>query len=130
MPEATLPHEAGHEVRDPQIRPFALGMVGLVVALALIFALVYEGFRFLNTHSGSQISTNPMASGEPTMPPAPRLEVHPAAEMQALRDQENQILSTYGWVNKKSGAVRIPIDRAIDLQLQKGFPTRKGGSLP
>jgi len=35
------------------------------------------------------------------------------------------VLSTYGWTDKNAGVVRIPIDRAMELQLERGFPTRK-----
>jgi hypothetical protein len=55
------------------------------------------------------------------------MEDHPAIEIQQLHAQENQALTTYGWVDQKSGVVRIPIDRAMELQLQRGFPTRKEG---
>jgi hypothetical protein len=59
------------------------------------------------------------------MPPVPRIEEHPAIELKDLRTQEDKILSTYGWTDKRSGIVRIPIERAMDLQLQRGFPTRQ-----
>ena len=38
---------------------------------------------------------------------------------------EDRALATYGWANRKEGRVRIPIDRAMELQLERGFPTRK-----
>jgi hypothetical protein len=58
-------------------------------------------------------------------PPAPRVEEHPAVEIQELHAKEDSLLSTYGWTDKMAGVVRIPIDRAIDLELQRGFPVRK-----
>ena len=36
-----------------------------------------------------------------------------------LRTQR-QRLDRYGWVNRKAGVVHIPIDRAIELELQRG----------
>jgi len=65
-----------------------------------------------------------MAVTEPQVPPVPRVEEHPQLELQQLRTQEDQTLSTYGWVDKKEGIVRIPIERAMELQLQRGFPVR------
>ena len=35
-----------------------------------------------------------------------------------------RLLNSYGWVDPKAGVVRIPIDRAMDLLLQKGLPVR------
>ena len=55
--------------------------------------------------------------------PAP----HPrfAEAMKDLLSQENRHLATYGWVDRKAGVIRIPISRALELQLERGFPTRK-----
>ncbi|HEV3263716.1 MAG TPA: hypothetical protein VG013_43175, partial [Gemmataceae bacterium] len=57
--------------------------------------------------------------------PAPRLEVTPAVDLQAVRAAEEKELSTYGWVDQQKGVVRLPIDRAIDLLAQKGLPSRQ-----
>ncbi len=40
------------------------------------------------------------------------------------RDREAAELESYGWIDRKSGIVRIPIDRAMDLLAQRGLPTR------
>ena len=58
-----------------------------------------------------QAPPNPMASESPAFPPAPRIEIAPSIEYQQLRAQEDQILSTYGWVDRKAGTTRIPIDQ-------------------
>jgi len=79
----------------------------------------------LETHPETSAPANPMSAEESQIPPAPRIEEHPAIEIQQLHAQENSILSTYGWTNKKAGVVRIPIERAMELQLKRGFPTRK-----
>jgi hypothetical protein len=39
--------------------------------------------------------------------------------------QWNDELSTYGWVDEQIKLVRIPIERAMELKLKKGFPTAK-----
>jgi hypothetical protein len=38
--------------------------------------------------------------------------------------RDKELLSTYGWVDRPAGVVRIPIDRAIDITLERGFPVR------
>ena len=97
----------------------------MALAVALIGLAGIGMFRYLEAHPGTPALTNPMAAEESQVPPAPRIEEHPAIEIQQLHAQENEILSTYGWVDKKAGVVRIPIDRAMELQLERGFPTRK-----
>jgi hypothetical protein len=41
------------------------------------------------------------------------------------------VLHGYGWVNEAGGVVHIPIERAMELTLQRGLPTRaEGAALP
>jgi hypothetical protein len=44
--------------------------------------------------------------------------------LQDVRKHEDERLTSYGWVDKNAGRVRIPIDRAMDLVLQRGLPFR------
>ncbi len=113
-----------HELTDAPIQPIVLAGGAIALVMALAFALSLGVFRFF---SGHPVVTpyNPMASQAPAFPPAPRIEVAPAIEYQQLRAQEDQMLSTYGWMDRKAGVARIPIDRAIDLLLQRGYPVRK-----
>jgi hypothetical protein len=82
-------------------------------------------FQFLAERPAISATSNPMSTADSQIPPEPRIEEHPAIGMQELNNQEDKILSTYGWTDKKTGVVRIPIDRAMELQLMRGFPTRK-----
>ena len=34
------------------------------------------------------------------------------------------MLGSYGWVDKNAGVVRIPIDAAMKLTLERGLPAR------
>jgi hypothetical protein len=56
----------------------------------------------------------------------PRLQLSPAADMEAFRAREEAELNSYGWVNRTEGVARIPINRAMELLLQKGLPVRAG----
>ena len=47
--------------------------------------------------------------------------MEPFRQLQTLRAQEDHTLSTYAWVDKNAGVVRVPIDRAIDMLAQKGL---------
>jgi hypothetical protein len=124
--EEHLPQTSiGHETRDPAIRPIVLTGAGLALTLVMVGFVVYGIFQYLATHPATSLPSNPMAVFDSQIPPAPRIEAHPAIQIQELRAQEAQTLSTYGWVDKKAGVVRIPIDRAMELQLQRGFPARK-----
>lgn len=124
--EGHLPHSpVGHETRDAGVRPIILTGAGLAVMIAISAFIVYGTFRYLGTHPATGARTNPMSVGGSQIPPGPRIEEHPAITIRQLHAQEDRTLSTYGWTDKKAGVVRIPIDRAMELQLERGFPARK-----
>jgi hypothetical protein len=56
--------------------------------------------------------------------PAPQLEIDERTQLNRIRQDEAETLSTYGWVDQKAGTIRIPIDRAMDLIAQRGLPVR------
>ena len=115
----------GHERRDADIRPIVLTGIGLALTVVVVGLIVYGTFQYLETHPATGVQSNPMAVFDSQIPPAPRIEEHPAIEIQQLHAQEEQTLSTYGWIDKKKRVVRIPLDRAMELQMERGFPTRK-----
>jgi hypothetical protein len=57
-------------------------------------------------------------------PPPPSLLVSEPIVLRAFRQQEDQTLSTYGWIDKSAGIVRLPIERAKALVLERGLPAR------
>ena len=56
--------------------------------------------------------------------PAPQLEIDERTQLNDIRLHEEQTLSTYDWVDKPAGTVHIPIERAMDLIVQRGLPVR------
>jgi hypothetical protein len=59
-----------------------------------------------------------------TTGPQPKLLVNEPLNLKAFREKEHETLTTYGWADKTTGAVRIPIDRAKDLLIERGLPVR------
>ena len=58
------------------------------------------------------------------LPPEPRLQVSAPKDLKQYKAAQEEILNSYGWVDQKAGIVRIPIDRAMDILVQKGLPVR------
>jgi hypothetical protein len=57
----------------------------------------------------------PPALVTPAVPPAPpRLQTDPRAERRSFEAEKRAILDSYGWVDRKAGVARIPIQRAIE----------------
>ncbi len=58
-------------------------------------------------------------------PPEPRLEPNPLVPLRRLRAREDAVLTSYGWVDRSAGVVRIPIERAMHLLVERGLPPAK-----
>jgi hypothetical protein len=56
--------------------------------------------------------------------PQPKLLVNEPANLKTFREHEHEVLTTYGWTDKSAGVVRIPIERAKDLLIERGLPVR------
>ncbi len=44
----------------------------------------------------------------------------PSADLTVTRRRERERLSTYAWIDRQAGVVRIPIDRAMELLVERG----------
>lgn len=110
-----------HEERDVQARPivlFGVSLLGLALVSLLIGGWVLEVFTAQGV-VGPDFIAAPPDSGQF---PEPHLQDAPIAEMQHLRSEAEARLSSYGWVNRPAGVVRMPLDRAMDLLVQRGLP--------
>jgi hypothetical protein len=59
------------------------------------------------------------------IPSGPLLQAEPHTDLQTYCEAQEQQVNTYGWVDKQGGVVRLPVDRAMDLLLERGLPTRQ-----
>jgi hypothetical protein len=118
--------EVHHEDSDVNVRAifgFALGLIVTGIAVHLIVWLL---FQFLNQPAGAgEALSYPLSVGqENRVPPEPRLQTNPRDDLRMLHVHEDELLTTYGWVDKASGVVRIPVDEALKITAQQGLPTR------
>jgi hypothetical protein len=98
----------------------AVGVVAVTVAMLGLFRTLEKKDRASDTLLSPIVAANLART-----PPEPRLEPFPLAPGQKLRAEEDAILTTYGWVDKKAGVARIPIDRAIEILAERGLPPSK-----
>jgi len=114
---------ARYERRDFNTRVisfYALGLVLLCLATAVGIWLFEKGLNRFYAYPGSASWT----SSEKTLPPPPRLQTNAAQELAAMRAQEEAVLRSYGWIDREHGVIRVPIDVAMQLTLQRGLPVR------
>jgi hypothetical protein len=55
-------------------------------------------------------------------PPAPRLQIDPAADLAKFRAEEEQRLQGTYWIDKPKGIVHIPIEQAMRKLARDGIP--------
>jgi hypothetical protein len=124
-PDLSVP-ENRHEHRD--INVFVLGKfaIGLIIVSIFCVGLVAGIFQYLlHREGGPALSrTESPVQDARRLPPEPRLEETPAADLQEMRAAEEKLQTTYGWLDQQAGTVRLPIDRAMDLVVQRGLPAR------
>ncbi|GIW40243.1 MAG: hypothetical protein KatS3mg076_0820 [Candidatus Binatia bacterium] len=112
-----------YETRD--VRP------GALVGLALAFFVLLAGAALFTFELWGALRSRPRVESplaelrKGRLPPEPRLQPEPIRDLEELRRAEDELLGTYGWVDRERGIVRIPVERAMELVLAE-----KGGGPP
>jgi hypothetical protein len=104
-----------------------LAWFGIILAGTTVVCqiLVWGMFGLLEGQAKRDDSPRaPLAAPIGTLAPPPNLLTDEPANLARFRAEEDQLLSTYGWMDKNAGVVRIPIARAKALVLEHGLPVR------
>jgi hypothetical protein len=114
-----------HEKSDLSVGYVGVFFIGLFILIAAGFLVSWGVFDLL---AGWRAETDtpppPLAVTRPNRPPEPRLQVNPTVALEEVRREEEAQLNSYGWVQREAGVVRIPIERAKELLLERGLPVR------
>ena len=109
------PPGAGYEHTDASV--WTIVKFGLWLIVSAVIIHVGLGFMYgmmIERASDVGAPRYPMAATrEQSQPAEPRLQQNPPGDMYRLRLQEEKELYEYGWVNKQTGAVHIPIQDAM-----------------
>lgn len=136
MGKEMLQHENnGYEREDIGAGGILAFLAGLAVAGILIHFILLGMYKYLDAYDRAhQAPPNPLVKESkanlrrPTSQdaeefPQPRLEVDERGQIDDRRMQEEETLHSYGWIDRKAGIVRIPIERAMALVAERGLPT-------
>jgi hypothetical protein len=82
-----------------------LSVIGILGCFALFALLVY--IAYLPRHQGPYV-------GDGIRTPAERL-----AKLEELRSAEQKQSQSYAWIDQSAGLVQLPIDRAMELTVQR-----------
>jgi hypothetical protein len=117
-------HLRGYEPYEQKIRPVVLFALGLAAGTVLVIWLMKVSADALNREAREGAhAIHPLAASS-ELPPEPRLQETPALDLARFRAKEEETLSTYGWVDRQAGVVRIPIERAMEIVAREGLPKR------
>jgi hypothetical protein len=126
--------DATYERTDARIGPVAKFMLWLGVLTILTFVGV--GVMF-STMVNNRVETDepryPLAGVTSGLPPEPagvQLQIEPQLDLERFRGSEEARLETYGWVDEESGIVRLPIEEAMRLTLERGLPASDASAAP
>ena len=119
-------HPVHRETSDVDIRGVVRFVIGLIVAGVVIHVLVWFMYSYFRRESARPVASEyPLAAtAMRRLPPEPRLQTDPRDDLANLRRSEEQLLTSYGWVDRNAGIVHIPIDRAMKLIVERGLPSR------
>jgi len=124
-----------HEESDVRVKPILWFGVWLTVATVAIYFLLWGMFKYFESREAKAETPPPaLADERQPLPPEPRLQLapsqvgqarpdlkeHPLAELKSLKEEEEKLLTTYG-VDERTGAIRIPIQRAKQLVLERNL---------
>jgi hypothetical protein len=112
-----------HEPTDAEAPAVVRVLLALLVVTAVVaFGLVYLTKGLASFERSADPPQAPLAQEPGRVPPEPRLQTQPFADIEHQRAEELRTLSSYGWVDERAGVVRIPIERAKELLLERGLP--------
>ena len=135
---ADIKHLGSERTEGDGLSYKALGWSMAILAIITLFcyALVVGFFKFMQSRAvAGDIPRAPLAAA-PVQPAiadgrmvggpssVPSLLVREPMNLKKFRDEEEHLLTSYGWVDQNTGVVRLPIDRAKALLLERGLPVR------
>jgi hypothetical protein len=134
VPPSAAPgaHE-GADLDVPLIARLAALLTTILVLLVLATAVIFYLYEKQYPHRTSEAA--PVVTVA-ELPPAPRLQATPRADLQDVLAAEETHLEGYAWVDRAHGVARIPIERAmarwVELQgTAATLPTNApGGTMP
>ncbi len=147
MSDETTKHgepNGGYEHEDMHSRTVVIFLASLALICVLVYFFLKGMYGYLDAYDKShQPEQNPLKppaaidTRDTRTPqvaaqvkadfPEPRLESDERTEIRDFRWQEARTLNSYGWVNQQAGVVHIPIERAMELVVERGLPVRPEG---
>lgn len=119
------PGGSANDRSDVDVRFVSGAAIGLIAVVAMTLIGLMGFLSSLERFATRQTAATNEPDAQQT-PPSPRLQADPPIELAAFRNDEQTKLDSYGWTDREHQIARIPIDRAIHLLAERGFPEPAG----
>ena len=110
-----------YETRDADVRGVFRFLVVMGLVLTFTLVLCWGLFRYFSATEAEPNPASPFAETR-QLPSGPQLQVNPREDWLKFHAAQQQALESYAWEDRQAGIVRVPIERAMDLLLEKGVP--------
>lgn len=115
----------GYERRDASIPALLqFGFWLAVIIIVVLVAMKWTFFYFAKTQELGPPASPLATENARLLPPNPRLQAHPRADLENYCQAEQHEINSYGWVDQQDGIARVPVDRAMDIVIERGLPAR------
>lgn len=111
-------NDPGYELRDVNPRLPLYVALGVLILLPLVFLFITGAFA-LRGEIALSTRVEDFFEGVLSEPRTARLQASPDADLARMRAISKEGLNGYGWIDREAGIVRIPIERAMDLYVQR-----------
>lgn len=116
------PTQVGYETRDVNIRGLLALAAVIVCSVAIVFGVCWLLIAWLWS-APSPLESGELATSEVQHSHTePRLQDTPLADYAEYRREQEAAASTYGWIERSDQTLQIPVDRALELYLERGAP--------
>ncbi len=113
-----IPDPKGYESGDLDLAPIVKWMTFLevfVLAMTIVTIPIYLFFLPKTTVGDvTRFAEHPMPEA------TPKIQAQPKIEMKDFRMDEQAKSDGYSWVDKSKGEARIPVDKAMEMVIEKG----------
>ena len=116
-----------HERKDADVISLTMVAAFLLLLIAICFLCVLGLLRFLNNAQNEQRSRRSQLTDRSGEFPRPGLQVHPESDLKKSRASAAEKLNSYGWIDRNTEVAHIPIERAMQLTIERGLPEVGGG---
>jgi|ERR1041385_1247605 hypothetical protein len=117
-----------YEGRDVNASVIGWVAIGVVLSGLIIHGVVKLSYAYFSRTQFAGTQPVTMVKEAPKPARLPQLQVSPAQDLEQLQRADQQVLKTYGWVDRDKGVVRIPIGEAMKRVLEKGLPPAQKAS--